>query len=135
MPSHVEKQIQLPVCAEKYFSQSVAASVFLNRAASASGAVLLGRAYELHDAVDPRVAKVMAGTVSIDMHNHVYPAGTEPRPQHGPEVLIVEELKRSGLTAVCASYVLDFALTLRQPNKTYFLPVAGIGKLFLSVLA
>jgi len=134
MPSHVEKQIQLPVCAEKYFSQSVAASVFLNRAASASGPVLLGRAYELHDAVDPRVAKVMAGTVSIDMHNHVYPAGTE-RPQHGLELLIVEELKRSGLTALCASYVLDFALTLRQPNKTYFLPVAGIGKLFLSVLA
>ncbi len=53
------------------------------------------------------------------MHNHVYPAGTEPHPQQGqprgqeeqqaPELLLGEELKRSGLTAVCASFVLDFA--------------------------
>jgi len=58
------------------------------------------------------------------MHNHVYPAGTEPHPQHGPQgaqprrqepqqqapdLSIADELKRSGLTAVCASYVLDFA--------------------------
>jgi membrane dipeptidase len=49
------------------------------------------------------------------MHNHVYPAGTEPHPQNGqrppqaPGLSIAEELKRSGLTAVCASFVLDFA--------------------------
>jgi membrane dipeptidase len=70
------------------------------------------------EAMDPRVAKVMANTVGVDMHNHVYPAGTEPRPQgnppqaagEGPELSIAEELKRSGLTAVCASFALDFAL-------------------------
>jgi membrane dipeptidase len=73
------------------------------------------------DGVDPRVAQVVSRTVGIDMHNHVYPAGTEPRPQRGPEqqrpaepqqvpeVFLAEELKRSGLTAVCASFVLDFA--------------------------
>ncbi|MDR3776111.1 MAG: membrane dipeptidase [Terracidiphilus sp.] len=58
------------------------------------------------------------------MHNHVYPAGTEPHPQHGPqsappkpleqqpqapELFLADEIKRSGLTAVCAAYVLDFA--------------------------
>lgn len=65
------------------------------------------------------------------MHNHVYPAGTEPHPHFGPppgaqgakqsspppqqndatgsELFLTEELRRSGLTAVCASYVLDFA--------------------------
>jgi hypothetical protein len=45
------------------------------------------------------------------------PAGNRPQEgppprtdeQKGPELLISEELKRSGLTAVCASYVLDFA--------------------------
>ena len=69
--------------------------------------------------VDPRVAQLMSGTIGIDMHNHIYPAGTEPHPQHGqprrpeeqpqaPELLLAEELKRSGLTAVCASFVLDF---------------------------
>lgn len=77
---------------------------------------------------------------AIDMHNHVYPAGTEPHPQRGappggrgpggsphPEgrphrqeprppddqptltLSLAEELARSGLTAVCTSFVLDFA--------------------------
>ena len=67
---------------------------------------------------DPRVARVMSRTIGIDMHNHVYPAGTEPHPQRGPqqdaqpqgpELFVADELKRSGLTAVCASFVLDFA--------------------------
>lgn len=83
------------------------------------------------DAVDPAVARVLAKTIGIDMHNHVYPAGTEPHPHfgpppgsgsgqkgppppqqeqpQGPELLLADELKRSGLTAVCASFVLDFA--------------------------
>jgi membrane dipeptidase len=74
----------------------------------------------------------MASTIGIDMHNHVYPGGTEPHPvinqppggpqggapggvprrheeQPGPALGMAEELKRSGLTAVCASFVLDFA--------------------------
>ena len=98
---------------------------FLTTAVGAVGAMLLGPAW-LHaagDGVDPRVAQVMSRTISIDMHNHVYPAGTEPHPQHGqqqgqprrqeeqqlaPGLFLAEELKRSGLTAVCASFVLDF---------------------------
>ncbi len=53
------------------------------------------------------------------MHNHVYPAGTEPHPRGQPErqekqsqipeLLLAQEIKQSGLTAVCASFVLDFA--------------------------
>jgi membrane dipeptidase len=75
---------------------------------------------------DARLAGVLAKTVAIDMHNHVYPAGTEPHPHHGAqggpqggpsaqeeshaaEHWIGEELKRAGLAAVCASFVLDFA--------------------------
>jgi membrane dipeptidase len=71
------------------------------------------------DGDDPRVAQVMSRTIGIDMHNHVYPAGTEPHPhgqpqrpeeqQQVPNLSIAEELRRSGLTAVCASFVLDFA--------------------------
>jgi hypothetical protein len=90
----------------------------------------------LAEAVDPRVAQVLSKTIGIDMHNHVYPAGTEPHPhfgpppgggsqpggpppggpppqqeqqQPGPDLSIAAEIKQSGLTAVCASYVLDFA--------------------------
>jgi membrane dipeptidase len=95
---------------------------FPTTAVGAGGAVLLGPAW-LNAAgdFDPRVAQVMSGNVGIDMHNHVYPAGTEPHPQHGqprrqeeqqqqaPGVFLAEELKQSGLTAVCASFVLDFA--------------------------
>jgi membrane dipeptidase len=73
------------------------------------------------DDADPRIAQVMSKTIGVDMHNHVYPAGTEPHPQRGgqprrqeeqqpgPELSLADELKRSGLTAVCASFVLDFA--------------------------
>jgi membrane dipeptidase len=77
---------------------------------------------------DPRVAQILSRTIAIDMHNHVYPAGTEPHPQHGPQgnqpprsqeqpqvpgLSLARELKQSGLTAVCAAFVLDFA----QNNK------------------
>jgi membrane dipeptidase len=60
----------------------------------------------------PALLKAATGTVSIDMHNHVYPAGTEPgrggqqQPQ-GTGLQMAEEIRRSGLTAVCASFVLD----------------------------
>lgn len=77
------------------------------------------------------------------MHNHVYPAGTEPHPQHGPrtgssqkegapppfpeppqkqdapstgpELSLASETKQSGFAAVCASFVLDFAAT-KEPG-------------------
>jgi membrane dipeptidase len=94
----------------------------LTTAVSAAGAMLLGPPClnAAGDDVDPRVARVMSRTIGIDMHNHVYPAGTEPHPQHGqprrpeepehaPDLFIAEELKHSGLTAVCASFVVDFA--------------------------
>ena len=90
---------------------------FLTTAAGAGGAMLLDPAW-LNAApaeVDSRVTQVMSRTIGIDMHNHVYPAGTEPHPrpqdeqQQTPGLSLAEELKRSGLTVVCASFVLDFA--------------------------
>lgn len=72
------------------------------------------------DVIDQQVAQVVSTTIGIDMHNHVYPAGTEPHPgprqaedvqQRGAELLLAPEITRSGLTAVCASFVLDFTQT------------------------
>jgi membrane dipeptidase len=87
--------------------------------------MLLGPAWlnAAADGVDPRVAQVVSGTIGIDMHNHVHPAGTESRPQQGPlrrqeeqqqapGLSMAEEIKQSGLTAVCASFELD-----SQPNN------------------
>jgi len=94
---------------------------FVIKAVAAGGAMLLAPEWlnAAADGVDPRVAQVMSKTIGIDMHNHVYPAGTEPHPygqpqrpeeqQQVPDLSIAEELKQSGLSAVCASYVLDFA--------------------------
>ena len=94
----------------------------LTTAVGAGGAMLLGRAWlnAAADRVDPRVAQVISKTIGIDMHNHVHPAGTESHPQQGPPrpqeeqqqtpgLSMAEEIKRSGLTAVCASFELDFA--------------------------
>jgi membrane dipeptidase len=65
------------------------------------------------DTADARVAKVVAETMAIDMHNHVYPAGTQQGPQRGgdpgPPLSLAEELKLSGLTAICAGFALDRA--------------------------
>jgi len=61
---------------------------------------------------DPRAAKLVAETMAIDMHNHVYPAGTQQGPQGGdpgPTLSLGEELKLSGLTAICAAFALDRA--------------------------
>jgi membrane dipeptidase len=95
---------------------------FLTVALGGGGALLFGPAWlqVAGEAVDPRVAQVTSRTIGVDMHNHLYPAGTEPHPQRGQppqqkdqqqaqELSVAEELKRSGLTAVCASFVLDFA--------------------------
>jgi membrane dipeptidase len=106
----------------KSICSSLSRREFLATAVGTGGTMLLGPAglNAAGDEIDPRVAKVMSGTIGIDMHNHVYPTGTEPRPQRGqkgraedqqqaPNLFLAEELKRSGLTAVCASFVMDFA--------------------------
>ncbi len=105
---------------------------FLTTAMRASGAMALGSTWLCTgaEAIDPRIEQVLSKTIGIDMHNHVYPAGTEPHPHFGPpqsgprpggpppprqedkpgpELSLMDELMKSGLTAVCASYVLDFA--------------------------
>ena len=97
---------------------------FLTTVVGFGGATLLGPAWLMaaDDEADPRLAPLMSRTIGIDMHNHVYPSGTEPHPQHAqprgqkeqpqaPGLLLTGELKRSGFTAVCASFVLDFAPT------------------------
>jgi membrane dipeptidase len=66
------------------------------------------------DAEDSRVKQVLAGTIGIDMHNHVTPGSGRPRsgsteqqkPQ--PSVDLGDEINRSGFTAVCAAFRLDF---------------------------
>lgn len=81
--------------------------------------------HELLESDDTRIEQALSKTIGVDMHNHVYPPGTEPHPQWGPsqagtpppaqmpELSLSREIKKSGLTAVCASYVLDFASNVK----------------------
>ncbi len=101
---------------------------FLARAVGANVAMLLApewlRAHTEQE--DPRVAEVLSGTIGIDMHNHVTPGGA--RPEQGrkdqkdqqksqPNLDLADEIKRSGLTAVCAAFRLDF--NAREPYARF----------------
>jgi membrane dipeptidase len=82
-----------------------------------------GRLRAQADAEDPQVEKILAGVIGFDMHNHVTPAG--PRPEQGSKeqqkpqsnLDLAEEVKRSGLTAVCAAFRLDF--NAREPYDRF----------------
>jgi membrane dipeptidase len=95
---------------------------FLITAGAGAAAILLRPAW-LHAAgyeQDPRVAQIMSRIISVDMHNHVFPPGTEPHPWPGDPppaatLPLAQELKRSGLTAVCASFGLDFT-PIKKPG-------------------
>jgi membrane dipeptidase len=89
---------------------------FLTAAVGANVAGLLAPAWlrAQTNTEDPRVAEVLAGTIGIDLHNHVTPSGA--RPEQGPKeqqkpqtnLDLADEVKRSGFTAVCAAFRLDF---------------------------
>jgi membrane dipeptidase len=98
---------------------------FLTRAFGANIAALLAPEWlrAQVDTEDSRVTQVLAGTFGIDMHNHVTPAGA--RPEQGPKgqqkpqsnLDLADEIKRSGLTAVCAAFRLDFNAS--NPHATF----------------
>ena len=67
--------------------------------------------------VDPRVAKLVTGTLGIDAHNHIdVPLVTADVP--GPDLDLAGELRRSGLSAVCATFAVDYQ-RLGVPGLAY----------------
>ncbi|MDN3547825.1 dipeptidase [Mucilaginibacter aquaedulcis] len=64
------------------------------------------------DNIDPRVAKIVADTIGVDTHNHIdVPLIKGELP--GPDIDLAGEMKRSGLSAVCMTFALDY-----QPLQT-----------------
>lgn len=70
------------------------------------------------EAVDPRVAKIVDETISVDMHNHdgqptfaKAPADRKPDPTG---VDLPGEMKKAGLSAICLTYAVDI---YRTPQK------------------
>jgi membrane dipeptidase len=91
---------------------------FMTAAAGAGGAALLGPAWlkAATEAVDPRLEQIKRMTIAIDMHNHVFsgaaglglPAGQSSAPDAGAPLLISDQLKLGGFTAVVAGYKIPF---------------------------
>jgi microsomal dipeptidase-like Zn-dependent dipeptidase len=69
------------------------------------------------DEVDPRVAAIVAATIGIDTHNHIdVPLTTAEVP--GPNIDLAGEMKRSGLSAICMTFALDYQ-KLQNPGEAY----------------
>jgi membrane dipeptidase len=59
------------------------------------------------DEVDPRVAAIVAKTMGIDTHNHIdVPLKATELP--GPKVDLAGEMKKSGLSAICMTFAVDY---------------------------
>jgi hypothetical protein len=73
---------------------------FLTTALGASGAILLRPAWlnAADKVVDGQIAQVISRSIGIDMHNHVYPTGTEPHPQRGQQRQLEEQPQAPSLS-------------------------------------
>ncbi len=80
---------------------------FLAAVAGTSAAMVLRSPWALAaDDVDPHVAELVASTIGVDTHNHVdVPMTAAEVP--GPDLDLTGELKKSGLSAICATFAVD----------------------------
>ena len=98
---------------------------FLSTVAMATGAAFLshplsGRAA---DRTDPRAADIVARTIGIDTHNHIdVPLTSAEMP--GPDIDLVGEMKRSGLSAICMTFATDY-----QTGDAYDRFLKGLGSM------
>ncbi|NCD71649.1 dipeptidase [Mucilaginibacter agri] len=86
--------------------------------AGAGSAVMLNplTAWALQE-IDPKVAAIVAKTIGIDTHNHVdIPLLTAEVP--GPKIDLAGEMKKSGLSAICMTFALDYQ-KLTEPGQAY----------------
>jgi membrane dipeptidase len=94
---------------------------FLAAAAGLGAAALLTREQLLAAEVDPRIAQIISGTITVDMHNHVAvpytrnPATAKP----DPELDLAREMKRSGFSAICETFSPDdlYTTEVGEMNK------------------
>jgi membrane dipeptidase len=77
--------------------------------------------------VDPRVAKIVRGTIGVDTHNHIdVPLTADAVP--GPNIDLAGEMKRSGLSAICMTFALDYQ-KFSKPGEAYDRFVNGLASM------
>lgn len=91
---------------------------FLTAITGAGAAIMLNPlATWAIDDVDPRVAAIVASSIGVDTHNHVdVPLTTTDVP--GPDIDLIGEMKRSGLSAICMTFAVDYQ-QLQKPGEAY----------------
>jgi membrane dipeptidase len=97
------------------FQPSGSRRQFLSSIAMTAGAAILlrPRLGWAADITDPRVADIVAKTIGIDTHNHIdAPLTAAEKP--GPNIDLANEMKRSGLSAICMTFATDY-----QPGDAY----------------
>src|ERR1700744_3736263 len=99
------------------FGKSCSRRQFLAAAGSTGAAMLLRPLPIWADARDPRVNGMVAATIGIDTHNHIdVPLTAAELP--GPNIDLAGEMKRSGLSAICMTFALDYQ-KLQNPGEAY----------------
>ncbi|HLX93103.1 MAG TPA: membrane dipeptidase [Puia sp.] len=67
--------------------------------------------------LDPRVARIVAKSISVDTHNHVdVPLVSSELP--GSKLDLGGEIKKSGLTAICMTFAVDYQ-QIHNPGEAY----------------
>ena len=80
---------------------------FITALAGTGAAVMLKPWASWAIADDPRIAAIVANTIGIDTHNHIdVPLTAAEVP--GPKIDLAGELKRSGLSAICMTFAVDY---------------------------
>ncbi|MGX7686448.1 dipeptidase [Flectobacillus roseus] len=78
-------------------------------AISGMGGIMLLKSFQSFalDETDPRIVAIIKKTIAIDTHNHIdVPLKKEELP--GPAVELKAEMKKSGLSAICMTFAVDY---------------------------
>lgn len=98
---------------------------FLTSITGAGAVIILDPALSwVYKSEDPRIAEIVAKTIGIDTHNHIdVPLNAAELP--GPMVNLAGEIKRSGLSAICMTFAVDYQ-KLTNPGDAYSRFVNGL---------
>jgi membrane dipeptidase len=109
---------------EKYF-EDWSRRKFITVVSGASTAILLNPQWAwASEQLDPKIAAIVAKSMGIDTHNHIdVPLSAAELP--GPKVDLAGEMTRSGLSAICMTFAVDYQ-QLRDPGEAYDRFITGL---------
>jgi len=76
------------------------------------------------DDIDPKIAAIVANIIGVDTHNHI-DVPVNPMELPGPSVDLAGEMKKSGLSAICMTFALDYQ-RLVNPGDGYNRFITGL---------